>query len=298
MTTDGGIQRSDLSDATMRKLIDEQFPWLAGRELGRRYTLEDHLSVRIGDDYGAIFPRFERYDSLYARVANLLRPVASNWTFYASHPVATGIPGHGYPYHWVIVDWNSASTAGFVPLNGSSAHSFGKAIREIHIPCSDEAPVNPLTGVGLEALRPEFEQALQHALALGATQGLSLKANAIRAVFEAGTLEGFRGQRTWTHGRLEPRAVLSDRGEFRGILLWHNFGAGDPAADLGYGANLLSLDVRDRFWSGYGGVDGDTVTRAHAYQVYAALRFLQVDDPFLTRMAWDRIRELGLVDEA
>lgn len=297
MVWEGGIQREELTDATMRALIDEQFPWLATRELGRRYTLEDHLSVRIGDDYGAVFPRFEKYDPLYARVVDLLRPLVGEWTFYASHPVATGVPGHGYPYHWVIVEWNAASTAGFVPLHRESAHSLGEAIREIHVPSPDDAPVNPLTGVGLDALRPEFDHAVHYALGAGAAHETSLVADAARAVFEAGAAVGFNGQRTWTHGRLEPRAVLSDRGEFRGILLWHNFGAGDPAADIGYAANLLSLDMRCHLWSGYGGVDNTTATRAHAYQVYAALRFIQANDPYLTRMAWDRLRELGLTSE-
>src|SRR5690554_213388 len=134
MWVDGAIKRDELSDATMRALIDEQFPWLASRELGRRYTLEDHLAIRIGDDYGAIFPRFERFDELYARAADVLRPHTGDWTFPSSYPIATGVPGHGFPYHWVVVEWISASTAGFVPLRRESAGPLGEAIRQIHMP--------------------------------------------------------------------------------------------------------------------------------------------------------------------
>ena len=278
----------------MRALIDEQFPWLRDQELGRRYTLEDHFSIRIGDDYGAVFPRFERYDPLYARVVGLLRPLTSGWTFFSSHPVATGVPGHGFPYHWVIVEWLSASTTGFVPLRDDSVRPFGDAIRQIHTPCPPDAPVNPLAGVGLGALRAEFESVLEIVAKKGGPESLAIDVAATRAVFEAGAALESVAPRTWTHGRFEPRSVLSDRGAFSGILLWHNFGAGDPATDLGFAANLLPLDMRHDFWAGYGGVDKATATRAGAYQVYAALRYTLANDPFLLRIAWERFIELGL----
>ena len=298
MRWSGGVARDELPDELMRALIDEQFPWLANRELGRRYTIEDHLSVRIGDDYGAIFPRFERYDPYYARVANLLAPLARQWTFDTSFPIATGTPGHGYPYHWVIVEWLSGSTAGFVPLHPESARPFGEAVREIHTVCPDDAPVNPLTGVGLGALQADFEMALENAVDLGAPENRVINADATRELFKTGLALDTDPPRTWTHGRLEPRAVLSDRGAFGGILLWHNFGAGDPAADLGFAANLLTLDMRHDFWAGYGGIDEVTAARAMAYQLYAALRYIESDDPFLLRMAWERLLEFGLAHEA
>ena len=298
MRWSGGVERSALSDEVMRALIDDQFPWLADRELGRRYTLEDHLSVRIGDDYGAIFPRFEHYDPLYSRVSNLVTPYARKWTFPASFPVATGVPGHGYPYHWVVVEWLSGSTAGFVPLHGESAWPVGEAIREIHARSAEDAPTNPLVGVGLAALRPEFEKVLANAVKFGAPENRVVDAAATRALFEAGAALDVNSPRTWTHGRLEPRAVLSDRGLFGGILLWHNFGAGDPAGDLGFAANLLSLKMRDDFWAGYGGVDEPTAARALSFQLYAALRYIESDDPFLLRMAWERLLELELAHEA
>ncbi len=286
-----------VSDETARALVDTQFPWLADRELGRRYTLEDHFAIRIGDEHGAIFPRYGAEDHLYARVAGLIGPLARMWDFPSSHPIATGKPGEDYPHHWVLVEWRSASTAGFVPLHADSAEPFGAALRQLHTPCPADAAVNPRTGVGLAAIQEEFESLLSFAQEVGAPENRALNAAATRTVFEAGLASG-DGPLTWTHGRLEPRAVLSDRGTFSGILLWHNFGAGDPAADLGYGANLLSLAMRDHFWAGYGGVDADMAMRASAYQLFAAVKYIETDDPFLLRMAWERLIELDLAYEA
>ena len=294
MRDEAGLARDDVPDATMRALIDEQFPWLAERELGRRYILEDHLSVRIADDYGAIFPRFAKDDELFARVTDLLRPLASTWSFYASYPVATGIPGHGYPYHWVIVEWHAASIAGYVPLLRESAAPLGKAIREIHVPSPVDAPVNPVAGTGLESKRAEVKSALEAIAVNAAPTSPVIDADAALAVFNAGVAVDVNVDKTWTHGRLEARSVLSDRGAFDGIVLWHKFGAGDPAADLGYAANLFPLAWRKELWAGYGEVDDAMALRAGSFQLYVALRYIENGDPFLLHMAWDRLLELGL----
>ncbi|MDN4480603.1 phosphotransferase [Demequina muriae] len=287
-----------IADETVRALIDEQFPELAGRELGRRYTLEDQFAMRIGDDYGAIFPRLPGRDEHYARVVDLITPHVDRWTFPSSHPIATGVPGHGFPYHWTLVQWISASTAGFVPLHAESARPLGEALREVHTPSPADAPLNPRTGLGLPELEDQFSSLLAFACDRGAPENRSIDADAARAIYEEGEAASQDVSFTWTHGRLEPRAILSDQGAFAGILLWHNFGAGDPAADLGYAANLLSRDMHPHFWAGYGDVSEATAARARAFQVFAALRHIQIDDPFLMRMAWERLMELGLVHEA
>jgi len=287
-----------LSDELLRELIDDQFPHLAQREIGRRYTLPDHFAVRIGDDFGALFPRLGDRDELYARAADLIRPQAGQWHFGASHPIATGLPGHGYPYHWSLVNWISASTAGFVPLHSDSAGPLGSALREIHSPAPASAPANPRTSVSLPRLASMFETLLFHAAQTGAPEQRVINADAAREVFAAGAAAPMDVEPTWTHGRIEPRAVLSDRGKFVGILLWHNYGIGDPAADLGYASNLLPrVDLRIMM-DAYGGVCPATQARTDAFQVFSALRHLTLDDPFVTRMVWERLIELDLAREA
>ena len=287
-----------ISDDSVRALVDEQFPWLADRELGRRYTLEDHLAVRIGDHHGALFPRLERLDPLFARVTDLIAEPSQAWTFPSSHPIATGVPGHGYPFHWTLVDWHSASTAGFVPLHEHSMPLLGRALREIHQPAPAGAPLNPRAGTGLASLSDHVNQLIAFALAKGAPENRELDAAVVRGIFEAGLHADVDLAPTWTHGRLEPRAVLSDRGSFAGILIWHNFGAGDPAADLGYASTLAPLDARGLLWESYGAISPATAARANAYQVFLALGFIYYDDPFLMRIAWERLIELEAVREA
>lgn len=287
-----------IPDEMVRALVDEQFPWLAERELGRRYTLEDHFTLRIGDDYGVQMSRLPGYDALFSRVSDVIAPQLARWSFPTSAPVHTGVPGHGYPWHWVVVPWISASTAAFVPLHGDSARDVGRALREVHEVSPADAPLNPRTGVGLEAWRGEFEAMLAHAVAEGAPENRELDAAGVRAIFERGCAAPVDVPFTWTHGRLEPRAVMSDQGAFAGLLLWSNFGAGDPAQDIGFIGTVLGNDMREDFFAEYGTVSDATVDRALAYLVYAALRYIEVDDPFLMRIAWERLIEIGVVHEA
>src|SRR5690606_6692693 len=144
------------------------------------------------------------------------------------YPIATGMPGHGFPYHWTLVRWTSASTAGLVPLGADSARPLGAALREIHTPSPPGAPLNPRAGISLAELREDFESLLASARETDSSERRELDVAGVRATFEAGVSASDDVRSTWTHGRLEPRAILSDQGAFAGILLWHNFGAGDP----------------------------------------------------------------------
>jgi aminoglycoside phosphotransferase (APT) family kinase protein len=130
---------------------------------------------------------------------------------------------------------------------------------------------------------------------VGPPEQFTLDTDLARAQFALGREAPIDTPPTWTHGRLEPRAILSDQGSFAGILLWHNFGAGDPAADIGCALNLIPMDMRDGFWRGYRAISPDTAARATAYQVLVALRYIEIDDPFLVRIAWERLIELDIV---
>jgi len=291
-------ERVVISDDTVRSLIDDQFPDLTDEELGRRYAVEDHVAVRIGDHHGALFPRSAADDHLYARAADLVAPFARDWTFAASRPIGTGVPGDGYPFHWTLVEWISASTAAFVPLHASSARALGDALRQVHAPADPDAPLNPRTAPTLADHVDEWERLLGFVALRGAPENRVLDVDAADALFRTGVDSPVDVEPTWTHGRLEARAIQSDRGRFRSILMWHNFGAGDPAADLGGAATVVPLDMRDQLYGGYGDVTAATAWRAQSHQLLAALRHIEIDDPFLARMAWERLLELGLAHEA
>ncbi|WP_430868093.1 phosphotransferase [Demequina aurantiaca] len=294
---DGAVPH-DLPDAQLRALIDEQFPHFSDRELGRRYAIAEHFAVRVGDDIGAVFPRYSDGDEFYERAAALIRPRAPGWTFPASYPVATGIPSQGFPYHWFVVEWKAGSTAGFVPLDSGSVAPLAKALAEIHVIAPADSPLNPRTSVSLPRLYPHFQTLLASATESEGLVRHEIDSDAVRDRFQRGARAPMNIDPTWTHGTLEPRSVISDHGRFGGILAWHHYGSGDPAADLACASNLLPLEHHESFFDAYGALCPATRARIGAFQVFSALRHVAVDDPFAMRMAWDRLIEMGLAVEA
>ena len=295
MVAHGG--RSVPTDDIVESLVFDQFPALAGRDIGRRYTMPDHVTVRIGDDYGVLLPVIPGQDHLYERATGLLADFLPRWTFPYSAPIATGKPAGEFPYHWTLVKWISGSTAAFVPLHDDSAGKLGTAIREIHAKAPASGPKNPVTSPTLASLEGEWRHLLKAATASGAPENRVLEAARADAMWRHAA-EAPVDAHTWTHGTLEPRAVLSDRGAFCGILIWHRFGVGDPAADLGYASNLVSVGQRGGFLDAYGKTTRHTATRAIGWQLLGALRLIESGDPFLVRIAWERLIEFDLVTEA
>ncbi len=285
------------SDDQVAAMVFDQFPALAGREIGRRYVMPDHLTVRIGDDYGVLMPNIPGQDHLYARVADLLEPLLPLWTFPYSAPIGTGVPQGDFPYHFTLVKWISGSTAAFVPLHDASAQMLGDALRQLHRPAPADAPTSPLTSLTLAAQEGDWRRLLSAAMASGAPENRVLDAVKADAVWQRAAATEIDVQ-TWTHGTIEPHAILSDRGAFAGILIWHRFGVGDPAADLGYAANLVSREQLDGLAFTYGEMSSATATRAQGWQLLGALRLIETRDPFLVRLAWERLIELDLVSEA
>lgn len=277
-------------------MVFGQLPALAGRDIGRRYTMHDHVAVRIGDDYGVIMPTVPGQDHLYERAAGLLEPLLPTWTFPYSAPISTGEPDADFPYHWTLVRWVSGSTAAFVPLHDASAAALGDALRQIHSSRPSVSVANPVTSPSLRSLEGEWSQLLEATTASGAPENRVLNAAAADVLWQRAANTDVDAQ-TWTHGTLEPRAVLSDRGAFAGILIWHRFGVGDPAADLGYAANLVSLPQREGLLAAYGQTSPQTAMRAQGWQLLGALRLIELGDPFLVRIAWERLIEFDLVTE-
>jgi len=285
-----------LSDELVAALVFEQFPALAGREIGRHYRAHDLVAVRVGDDYGVILPTVPGQDDLYARAAELLRTMLPRWRFPASAPIATGKPDHGYPYHWVLVNWISASTAALVPLQEDSPVLLGSALHEIHAKAPSGAPPCPTTAVTLASVAHEWQRRLGAVAAEEAPENRVLDVSRADALFARAAAAPIDVAPTWTHGTLNPRTILSDRGHFAGLLVWHRFGYGDPAADLGSAANLVPASQREGMLRAYGRISRATALRAQGWQLLDALRLIQLNDPYLVRTAWERLIEFDVAN--
>ncbi len=150
-------------------------------------------------------------------------------------PVATGLPGLGYPWPWSIVPWIDGTPVDLAPLDAGQGQMLATFLRAVHIPAPPEAPENPYRGAPLETRRERVSACLDrlfHASDLITPSILSAWREALAAPCA--------DVRVWLHGDLHAQNVLSRDGRLAGVIDWGDICAGDPATDLGGVWGLLS----------------------------------------------------------
>ncbi|WNM24625.1 phosphotransferase [Demequina capsici] len=291
----GSPDRIIITDELVSALVRDQFPHLADREIGRHYVMPDYTAVRVGDDHGVHMPTVPGLDVYYERSTRLIAPFLERWSFPFVPPLRTGRPGHGYPYHFELTSWISASTAAIVPLTPSAAGALGDALHQIHLPT--ESPLrNPTSSVPLSTFASSMRRWLPLVDAMESPDRARVRTDLMRRTWESGLDTPVDVPFTWTHGRLAPRFVISDQGAFAGLVEWCYFAPGDPAADLAGALMLLPANAHEDLLGSYGGATTATRTRIAAIEMFLAAYYLTGEDPFTRNLAWRRLRELEMLD--
>ena len=298
MGTEGTPETSPItvSDETIHALIKDQFPDLGTLEIGRRYIVADHISVRLGDSLGIRVPIVPGVGNRFLNTYPWIGPLVGKWSFRASVPIRIGEPTGYYPYYWDIVNWYSASNAGVVPLNATSAVPLMKALREVYQAAPPEAPDSDTTGKRLVDFDGEFRALCKNLLTTQGPRGESVHLDEAHNVWRDAINAEIDDSRMWTHGWVGPYSVLSDRGRFQGLCNWHFLGAGDRAADIGAALALIPAESHRAAMRAYGRVSAATRRRVAGYRLLDVLAYMASTDPFQHRYGWLRGRDYGLVD--
>lgn len=271
------------------RLVAEQFPQYASTEFGRRYIVDDHVAVRLGDELGVWLPTTPAASASIDGAARLAKLESARWTFPASVQVAAGEPTDYYPFRWQIVNWYGNSSAAVVPLTDAACVPLARALREVHHRAPADAPHHGGSMPRLADGTKEMKALLESTRSMTGPDGQRLNHKAVSEYWRAGVEAELDSSPTWVHGSLGPFSVLSDHGDFAGICNWHHFGAGDPAIDLGAMTALLpTFDLEDA-WQAYGAASTATRARSAAYCKLTMLRSLASPDPFLANAAWATI---------
>ena len=281
-----------VSDELASALVREQFPHLAELEIGRHLTFEDHVTIRLGERLCANFPTTLDLDRLIEQSGRWLPTPSRTWTFPAGVPLLTGKPTAEYPSHWEIAPWLPGSNASIVDLDVGAGVGLGRALRQVHRPAPAGAPAHATASRPLATLGARWEAARATLAASGEPGSEALDLSALDAVWAAGVEARPNREPHWIHGNLDPRYVVSDRGQFRGICTWFSFSAGDPSADIGAACLALPADGEDAFLEGYGKLDKDSHARACAYRLLTCAEYAASSNPFLARLGSDRLKGL------
>ncbi|GLW58816.1 aminoglycoside phosphotransferase family protein [Kitasatospora phosalacinea] len=281
--------RLDVDADTVRALLREQHPDLAGLALRRVDGGWGNRMWRLGEEHAVRLPRDRHTPACLANETRWLPELAPRLPLPVPVPRRDGLPGAGYPYPWAVFSWvpgEPADHAPIAPAHGPrSATALADFLLALHRPAPADAPATtprcgPLAPLNADVERrlAEFAQHL-HPLAPG------VRAEELRAVWaDAVAAPAWTGPPVWLHSDLHPANVVVVDGALGGIVDFDSLGTGDPACDLS-AAWLLLPPGADRHcldrWraaqpAGQRDATAATVRRARGWAVLRGLVLLGI----------------------
>lgn len=260
-----------VDDDLVRALVSEQHPKWAGLALRRMSsTGTDNAIYRLGDQLGIRLPRIHWAVHQVERERQWLPCLAPQLPAAVPVPIATGEPGCGYPFPWLVYSWLPGVDALAVGAAQDwcalalEVAAFVASLQRIDVRGAPSAP-GPRAG----SLAPHDAATRQ---AISALSGEIDVDGATRVWDMALAADGRAGSRVWVHGDLLPGNIVVRHGRLAGVIDWSATGIGDPACDLMLGW-AMPPEARATYFDALHS-DAATRARARGWVVEQAVRFI------------------------
>ena len=260
----------DIDETLVRALINEQHRDLGTLELREVAGGWDNRMWRLGEQLAVRLPLTPRAPSLLRTELQWLPVLAPNLPLPVPVPVRAGEPSSRFPQTWLVVRWVGGEPADHTPITSpAAADSLAEFLRALHRKAPGGAPVNPVRGVPLEALRDHFDECLPVIPADVADDA--------RRIWEQGVAApAWEDGPVWIHGDLHPANVVVSDGTLSGVIDFGEMCGGDPATDLAAAWLLLPAGTAARFFDVYANAGDATIRRARAWAVLRALHLISI----------------------
>jgi aminoglycoside phosphotransferase (APT) family kinase protein len=255
------------SVATVRELLDQQFPHWADRPITKGPSAgAGNALFRLGDDLVVRLPLHPGSAAAVDVELTWLPWLAPQLPLAVPIPVAAGAPDEAFPRPWAVFRW----------LRGTSLDTctnfdrvdvavrlgeFVAALRSIEV-AGAPASLRP------HPLQGDDSEVHSDIRALSA-EGVVDEALAT-AVWDSALAAPLYHLPTFIHGDLFPMNLLADRGTLSAVIDFDLMGAGDSAVDMVPAWTLLTAETRPLFREA-SGVDDDTWIRGRGWALKAAL---------------------------
>ena len=290
----------DTDPSLVSRLLADQFPQWAGLAIdpvGSSGT--DNAIYRLGEDMAVRLPRIPGGTGTIDKELRWLPTLAPLLPVAISQPLAKGMPGQGYPWHWSVHRWLAGESVNVERMAdpvglAQDLGGFVAAMRRIDTAGGPIAGRDGSRGVPLA----QRDAATREAIAQldGVVDGAAVTA-AWEAAVRAPT---WPRPGVWIHGDLLSGNVLVDgRGRLNAVIDFGCMAVGDPACDMMAAWTLFEAEGREAFRSAIE-VDDATWARGRGWALsfaLIALPYYMHTNPVFVRDARHVIREV-LADQA
>jgi aminoglycoside phosphotransferase (APT) family kinase protein len=271
---------NEVTAGLIAELLREQHPDLAGLPLTFGARGWDNQLWRLGDDLAVRLPWATQHaGELLLKEHAFLPAIAPRLPLPVPVPQRLGQPSERFPRPWIVTTWVAGEPADRAPATrgAEAADTLAAFLGALHQPAPAGAPASRYRQGGpLAGTSEGFARFLNEAT----DRGLIPDPDAVREVWEdALAAPDWTGPALWLHGDLHPANLLTNDGNFCGVVDFGDMCAGDPACDLAACWILLPDGVIDRFHQGYSpAADAATVRRARGWALGKALACLLIGD--------------------
>lgn len=235
-----------VSESTVRRLVDGQFPDWRGRPIrALRTTGTVNAIFQIGDDLTARFPLqgedpARAYVSL-RREADAAQELRDATTVPTPRPIAIGAPGHDYPLPWSIQTWLPGDDATIDDPAGvvEFATDLARFIADLR---AVGTRGRRFAGHGRGGHLPDHDAWME--ICFAKSSGL-LDVPRLRTLWAELRALPEVDRDVMCHGDLTPANVLVSGGRLAGVLDGGGFAPADPALDLVSAWHLLDRAQRE-----------------------------------------------------
>jgi aminoglycoside phosphotransferase (APT) family kinase protein len=263
-------QRLTVDVTTVRRLVADQFPqWAQLPVTPVRTPGWDNLTFHLADDMLVRLPSAAEYALAVEKEHRWLSELAEQLPTPIPTPLALGVPGAGYPFHWSVYAWlpGEPATPGAVtdPMGlAEDVTDFLDALRRIDPSGGPQPGVHNWFRGG--TLRT-FDATARDALAeVGDHVDVALAA----AAWDDALVARWDGVDRWFHGDLAAGNLLLEDGRLAAVIDFGTCGVGDPSCDLAVAWTLLDGPGR-RLLRARLAIDASTWARGRGWALWKTL---------------------------
>ncbi|MDT0187233.1 aminoglycoside phosphotransferase family protein [Microbacterium sp. ARD31] len=281
-----------IDDRTVRRLVDAQLPEWAGLPLRRLPPIgTDNQLFRLGEDLLVRMPRIAGPAEAVLFEHTWLPRIAPHLSLPIPSPVALGLPGEGYPWHWTVVPWIEGANPTPETFDPEKwAVSLGSFVKECRAVPGLGGPVTTEgRGAPLVALDPWVQEWTARA------DPTEVSRHAVLAVWaDALAAPAYDGEPCWFHGDLHEGNLLVADGRLAAVIDWGAAGRGDPAIELNAMWGYLPESAADLYRTTVG-LDEAAYRRARGFALapsISASTYYRETAPHIARGALETVRRL------